>query len=201
MTTYWKTGLLYLGAIVILILSIHYFQYDDTGIMSDKDIASESWYRICLRMHIGFGMIAIFLGPVQFIQSFRNKYLKTHRQLGYVYFGSVVVSSMAGLISAQYAMGGWISALGFSILAILWFVSTTMAFMAIANKEIEKHQKRMYISYGLTFTAITQRTMLLIPMFVNIEFISIYQLSAWLPWIINIAVALYFYNRLQLTKA
>jgi hypothetical protein len=51
------------------------------------------------------------------------------------------------------------------------------------------------ISYGLTFAAITQRTLLLVPLLTDIEFIFIYRLSAWLPWILNTAIALYLFKK------
>ena len=52
MTSYLKTGFLYLGAITMLVMSFHYFQNEISGILEDKDIASADWYRLSFRLHM-----------------------------------------------------------------------------------------------------------------------------------------------------
>ena len=47
----------------------------------------------------------------------------------------------------------------------------------------------MFISYGLTFTAIPQRTLLLLQLLMDLAFIPVYQTSAWPPWLLNTGVA------------
>jgi hypothetical protein len=103
-----------------------------------------------------------------------------------------------GLIVAQYAMGGIISTIGFSILAILWGVTAVLAIISIKKKAIIAHKKWMFISYGLTFAAITQRTLLLVPLLTDIKFIFIYRLSAWLPWMLNTIIAFYLFRNAEL---
>jgi len=93
----------------------------------------------------------------------------------------VFFSGFAGLIVAQFAMGGWITSVGFSVLSFLWLFTTIKAISSIRLGDISNHKKWMFLSYALTFSAITQRTLLLIPLWTETLFMPIYQLSAWLP--------------------
>ncbi len=188
-------GFFFLGAISMLIMSMHFFQQEISGILKYKVISSNFIFRLCFKTHILFGMLAIFTGPVQFLNNLRNKHLRFHRRLGYVYFISVLISSVMGLIIAQYAMGGIISTIGFSLLAIAWMGSAILAIVTIRKKKITAHKKWMFVNYGLTFAAIPQRTLLLVPLLIDMEFISIYRLSAWLPWILNTLIALYLFRK------
>lgn len=179
----------------MLLMSYQYFHLDDSGILKEKVIANSSWYLITLRTHILFGLIAITAGPFQFIDRIRTQFPAWHRRLGYVYMISVFTSGISGLIIAQFAMGGPISSVGFSVLAVVWLAITYLGLDKILKKQIKAHQKMMYLSYALTFAAITQRTLLLAPLFFEVEFIKVYRLSAWLPWILNLVIANYLYNR------
>lgn len=195
MRRYLSTGFFLIGAISMLVMSLHYFQYEITGILKGKAIANTDWYRLCLKVHIIGGIVAIAVGPFQFIKAFRLRFKQVHRRIGYIYFVSIVLSSLTGLVVAQFAIGGRVSTIGFSTLAIFWLVTVVMAFQAILNGDLQGHKKWMYISYGLTFSAITQRTMLAMALFPGISFIVVYKLSAWLPWIFNAGVAFYLFQR------
>jgi len=184
------------GALLVLFTSIHYFTTMITGIVEDKEIATEMWYHLTLRVHIAFGMVAIFTGPFQFIKSIRMNNMKFHRRSGYVYATSILISGLAGLVVAQFAMGGIISSLGFSTLALLWLFSIQQSIRAIRKHKIEAHKKWMFISYGLTFAAIPQRFFLALALITDISFIDIYRMSAWFPWIFNTIIALILYNRM-----
>lgn len=180
---------LYAGAISIFILSIPYFQHRVTGIIGGKPVEDELWYAIALRIHIIGGMIAIFLGPTQFIASLRRRYMNWHRRLGTMYFMSVFASGLAGLIVARYAIGGLVSTLGFTMLASLWIITGLIALTSINKGDVKRHQKWMYYNYALTFSAIPQRTMLALALITPIPFVNIYQASAWISWILNLLIA------------
>lgn len=188
-------GFLYAGAITMLVMSMHFFQQEASGLLKSKELVTEAWYRWTFKAHILFGIIAIFAGPVQFLEKLRARNLRLHRSIGYVYFISVLISSIAGLIIAQYAMGGIVSTLGFSALAIFWLSTDILAINAIKKKKIAEHQKWMLINYGLTFAAIPQRTMLALALIPGFKFIVVYQFSAWLPWILNTLIAFWIIKK------
>ena len=185
------------GALSMLIMSFHYLESDSTGILKRKEIAEQFWYLFTFRTHIILGIVAISFGPFQFLEKLRNKYTFLHKAMGYVYTLSVMFSSLAGLIIAPFAMGGWITSVGFTMLSIMWLSTTIIGVRHIVLGAISQHRKWMFFSYALTFAAITQRTLLLIPLLTEIPFIPIYQLSAWLPWLINLCIANYLYKRTQ----
>lgn len=184
----------------MLIMSLHYFQDELTGILKKKDIATNPIYIFCLQAHIALGIVAIFLGPTQFMDKIRNRYVNLHRAMGYFYLMSVMLSSIVGIIVAQFAMGGIISRIGFSVLAVFWMTSAIIALQSARKLKFIKHKKWMYISYGLTFAAITQRTLLLVPLIFSIKFMLIYKLSAWLPWILNTILAIYLFRKSEQKK-
>jgi len=182
----------------MFIMSMHFFQQEISGILKYKEISSNYIYRLCFKSHIFFGIVAIFVGPFQFLTNVKRTYLSLHRKMGYIYFISILISSVVGLGIAQYAMGGMISTVGFSILAIFWMSTVVLAMVSIRAGDITNHKKWMFISYGLTFASIPQRTLLLIPLLFNIEFISVYRVSAWLPWILNTIIAFYLFRKSEL---
>lgn len=180
---------LLVGAISMILMSLHYLFSDSSGILKRKEMASSFWYLLTFRTHVLFGLLGITLGPTQFIKRIRRLNRKLHKLLGYLYVLSVILSSVSGFIVAQFAMGGWISSMGFSLLAVIWFF-TAMKLMSSARKgDFHEHQKWSYANYSLTFAAITQRSLLLIPLLTSIPFMPIYQLSAWLPWLLNLGIA------------
>jgi len=177
------------GAITMLIMSMHYFQNHISGILKGKILVDQLWYHIVFRIHIVFGMIAMFAAPTQFSKTLRQRHILWHKRFGYIYVVSVFLSGLSGFVVAQFAMGGIMSRIGFTILSVIWLVSTYKAISSIIKKNIVGHQKWMIRSFALTFSAIPLRLMLLIPLFFNVEFIEIYKLASWLCWIINLTIA------------
>jgi len=186
----------FIGAISMLVMSNHYFQNEITGVMKGKTVENEWWYGLSLRSHIVFGLIAIFIGPFQFIEQIRSKFQKTHKQIGYLYAYSVLISGLCGLVVAQFPMGGIISRLGFSTLAVFWLYTLIKSVLLIKQNKVQQHRKWMFINYGLTFASIPQRTLLLVPLLIDVEFMDIYRLSAWLPWILNTVIAIALHNQI-----
>lgn len=191
-------GFLLIGALSMLFMSFHYLIQENSGILSRKTIKDALWYKITFRLHVSMGILAIFSGPFQFMNKLRIQHLLRHKRLGYIYSTAVLFASLSGLAIAPYSMGGLITAVGFSLLSLLWFLSIIMAVAFVLKGQIQAHKNWMYINYGLTFAAITQRSMLLFALIPGISFMPVYQLSAWLPWMINLClVSLFFIPQLK----
>lgn len=173
----------------MIIMSAHYLQHDVTGILKRKEASQSFLYLLIFRGHVFFGLIAITVGIIQLIPNLRSKYLGLHRRVGYIYILSVLSSSLSGIVVAQFAMGGISTAIGFSILAMVWFVTTLKSLTTVLKGDIQTHKKWSTYSYALTFAAITQRTLLLIPLLTSMPFLPVYRLSAWLPWLLNLVIA------------
>ena len=186
---------LWVGAISMIAMAAHYLQADDTGILRRKEIASSTAYFWLFRTHVLSGLIAISIGPLQFIERIRRDHVKLHRTAGFVYFVNVLLSSLSALAVAPFAMGGVVSAVGFSLLGLVWFSITVKAWLSIFRRQIDQHMQLSLLSYSLTFAAITQRTLLLVPLLTGVPFLPIYQLSAWLPWMLNLVIGGWVWRR------
>ena len=137
-------------------------------------------------LHAGGGLVALFVGAWQFFPKLRGKYLSVHRVIGRVYVIAILIGGVSGLFIAFRAFGGIITQLGFSLLAVAWLVTTTMAFLTIRRKEIQKHREWMIRSYALTFAAATLRVWLPLLQVVGLSFVSSYRIVAWLAWVPNL---------------
>lgn len=188
-------GFFLIGALSMLIMGLPYLFQHDFGILKGKAFKDTLWYQLAFFAHISFGLIAIIIGPFQFMDQLIHQYRNIHKKLGYLYVAGVGISSLAGLIIAPFAMGGIITSIGFSILALLWFSSLLLALKKVLTGNIKAHRKWMQINYALTFAAITQRTLLLLAFLPNLSFMPIYQLSAWLPWMFNLMLVFLLINK------
>lgn len=99
------------------------------------------------------------------------------------------MSALCGIYIGYYATGGMIPAVGFISLGIIWFYTTLKAFLEIKEGRIWEHEKMMIYSYAACFAAVTLR--LLLPLLIVIfnDFITAYQMVAWLCWVPNLMVA------------
>ena len=191
---------LLIGAASMLVMSANYLAIEPSGILKGKVISKELWYRMMFVIHVLFGIVAISTGPTQFVNSLRVKWPAFHKWMGYLYALSVTASSIAGFFVAPYAMGGMIPRIGFSFLSLIWLSSLLIGIRHIIKGRVLKHQNWLTINYSLTFAAITQRTLLLIPLFLEVPFMPVYRLSAWLPWIFNLCIALLIIRKNQATS-
>lgn len=119
----------------------------------DKISYGRFWdYKWPLFFHISCGLIAMIIGPFQFWQSFRNKFMTTHRWFGRIYLISILI----GTISATYL--AWTSgykisfswAFGLQGLAFAWISTALMAYFSVIRKRILQHKEWMIRSYVVT---------------------------------------------------
>jgi hypothetical protein len=180
-------------AVILFVITATYlsFKPDVNFLLVKQDIVNDSIWRPTFYIHVISGMLVILVGPFQFLKSFRNKYLNWHKLGGKIYAYSILLlAAPTGLIMAFYAEGGVWSTVAFSIMSILWFVTTLMAVIKIKQRKIEEHKMWMMRSYALSFAAVTLR--LLVPLFSlfifdNEDLITVS--TAWLSWMLNLLVA------------
>ncbi|HEY9001146.1 MAG TPA: DUF2306 domain-containing protein [Mucilaginibacter sp.] len=162
------------------------------GLWASKTVElleSTAWHT-AFYIHITFGGIAMLTGWTQFSQKLRDRYLNTHRTIGKIYVGSVVLSSTAGFYIALFASGGITSVLGFGSLALAWLFTDLMAYTRILKRDIKQHENWMIRNYALTFAAVTLRIYLpLATGLMHFDFITAYRVISWLCWVPNLIVA------------
>ena len=104
-----------------------------------------------LLVHIVFGTVALFSGPIQLWFGIADRRMDLHRKLGIVYMGAVAVRAMAAFVIAMSPSAGWVLGSGLMALATAWLTTTGLAFLAIKRQLIEQHKEWMIRSYVVTF--------------------------------------------------
>jgi uncharacterized membrane protein len=167
------------------------FKPDVNFLLTKQDVVFNPVWRSAFYIHIFGGMLAIALGPLQFIKFLRRKYLEAHRLIGKTYVIAILfLAAPTGLYMAFYANGGFYASLGFFLMSILWFYTTFMAVKTIRQKKIDEHINWMVRSYALTFAAVTLR--ILVPLFsftTEMESHTIEISTAWMSWLVNLVAA------------
>lgn len=110
-----------------------------------------------LLIHIGTGFIALILGPLQFWNGFRNKFLPIHRWMGRIYLTAVGISSIIGLYMGITTTHGIVFGSGMTMLALVWLFTGCMAFLSIKKGKIEEHKNWMIRNYVITFAFVSYR--------------------------------------------
>jgi uncharacterized membrane protein len=140
-------------------------------------------------VHVSGGVMALFLGPFQFLRQLRTgKRRAVHRWLGRVYLASVLVSGIAGLFLAPIAYGGLPNRVGFLLMAFVWLTTACAAYMAVRAKDFEAHRRWMMRNYAGTFAAVTLRLWLALFLVCRMDFLLAYQIVAWISWLPNLLV-------------
>ncbi|MEX1001448.1 MAG: DUF2306 domain-containing protein [Crocinitomicaceae bacterium] len=179
------------------------FRPDINFLLVKQDLIFDSIWRPTFYIHVISGMLVILIGPFQFLQKLRTKYLSFHKKLGKIYVYAILLfAAPTGLIMAFYAEGGWWSTLAFLIMSILWFITTLLAVIRIKNRDIIGHQKWMYRSYALSFAAVTLRILVpFLSLYTNFSEDVVTISTAWLSWIINLFfVEWIIYYKFRTTK-
>jgi len=194
-----KTGwsiMLFLAVLVSLYASLYLTL--DPEVFFPKQKMVYMAHITMLIIHIVASMLAILIGPFQFLPGIRKgRLLKLHRWLGRTYLLSVLFGGLSGLYMAQLAYGGPIARLGFTALAILWLFSGFRAYKHIRNKEIERHREWMTRNYALTFAGVMLRVWNPIFDAIGIDFTTGYMVVAWLAWVPNLIVAQWMISRIR----
>lgn len=167
------------------------FRPDVNFLLTKQDLVDHPIWRPAFYVHIFGGMLAIVLGPLNFIKYIRRKNLNLHRVLGKTYVASILfIAAPTGLYMAFYANGGFSASIGFILMSILWFYTTFMAVNTIRKKQIAEHVKWMVRSYAMTFAAVTLRLWVpFLSLAVEMDHLKVIIITAWISWIFNLMAA------------
>ncbi len=140
-------------------------------------------------LHLGGSGLALAVGAFQHNGRIRARYIDAHRWLGRTYVVGVLLGGSAALALATTSQAGLVTHAGFGLLAVLWLVSTGMAYRYIRSGNQALHRRWMVRSYALTFAAVTLRIYLPLSQVAGIPFDAAYQTISWLCWVPNLIVA------------
>jgi len=106
--------------------------------------------------HLFTTLAPLILGPIQFWNKFRIRYVEWHRLLGKIYIvGSLLGGLTALILGITQPYEG--SIVPVVILALLWLFMTTSAWVTIKRKDIKNHRLFMIRSYTLALTFVVLR--------------------------------------------
>ena len=141
-------------------------------------------------IHVFTSLFALLAGFTQF--SNRLRHHKIHRIMGYMYIVTILfLTGPSGFIMGLLANGGLLSIISFTLLAVLWWYFTYMAFVKVKQKDYRAHQKYMIRSYALTLSAITLRLwkFTITNYIYEVPPMDLYRIVAWLGWVPNLIIA------------
>jgi uncharacterized membrane protein len=105
-------------------------------------------WRYALWAHLGGGLTALLIGPIQLWLGRARQHLQVHRLLGRIYLGAAVISlSGASYLIAKELPTDWVFAGGLLGLACAWTLTTGLGYLAIRRGRVQLHQEWMIRSY------------------------------------------------------
>ena len=188
-----STGLRALSWAAILTLAV-YFARAYAVRFFDVDAATYGpywWPRVTwLLPHVGAGMLALFLGPLQFWSALRQRYVRLHRWSGRAYLAGVGVGTATAAVMVTRTGTGLIFAWGLAGLAAAWVATSALAVVAIRRGNVAQHREGMVRSYVVTCAFVVFRLLL--------ELLNAYgigegireraALASWVSWALPLLV-------------
>jgi uncharacterized membrane protein len=115
--------------------------------------------------HVMGGVLALLIGPIQFSNRLRRRYLPFHRMLGKIYVVSVLVAAplAIALSTHRHDRRAIHFAVAVFVQASTWMITTLAAFFTARNGYIQQHREWMIRSYAVTFTFVGTRVLQPIP--------------------------------------
>jgi len=154
-----------------------------------------------LGVHVLCGMLALAIGPFQFIARLRRRFLRVHRFLGATYIAACTGLGLSGLALATTSYPSWVTSLGFGLLGLSMLFTTWTALRMVLAHRFADHRRWMIRSFSLMFAAVMLRIMT--PLYgvlssaglVSFSFATAYTWIAWLCWLPNLLIAVWFTRR------
>jgi hypothetical protein len=148
-------------------------------------------------VHVITSTLCLLAGFTQFSPTLLST--NWHRKMGVFYIIVVLfLAAPSGLIMSFFANGGLWSIAAFTLLSLLWILSTGMAFYTIKQRKYAAHGAWMIISYALALSALTLRAWkwgLVNIVAVDLRPTELYRLVAWLGWVPNFLLALWLIKK------
>jgi hypothetical protein len=141
------------------------------------------------------------IGPFQFVARLRRRFLRIHRFLGATYIASCTGLGLSGLALATTSYPSWVTSLGFGLLGLSMLFTTWTALRMVLAHRFADHRRWMIRSFSLIFAAVMLRIMT--PLYgvlssaglVSFSFATAYTWIAWLCWLPNLLIAIWFSRR------
>lgn len=184
--TFWRAAVMLLAVEIATVSTLRYVTGGDTP---PPPVAANAFAHPFLVIHVVAGVIALLVGPLQFVRRLRTRRPAVHRATGYVYITACAIGAPAGFMIALGTTSGPLAASGFAMAALLWALFTWRGVRAAVERRFGDHREWMLRSWAMTAAAITLRLMLpFAGLVLHLGFDTAYPVIAWLSWLTNLAL-------------
>lgn len=152
---------------------------------------AEPW----LVIHVIGGVVALVVGPLQFIAAIRTRWPRFHQATGLTYIAATAVAAPAGLVLSFGTTAGPVAGAGFAALGLLTLYFTGQGLRTALARRFDEHREWMLRSYALTAAAITLRLMIPASFLLQLDFSTAYRVIAWACWLTNLALVELYIHR------
>jgi uncharacterized membrane protein len=158
-------------------------------------------HEFALGVHVLSGMLALLVGPFQFVGRLRRRFVRVHRFMGATYVASATTLGVSGLILAPTAYTGLVASAGFTVLGLAMLFTTWTAVRMILAGRYGEHRRWMIRSFSLIMAGVMLRVWaplhsgLAAAGIVDFSFETAYAGIAWLCWVPNLLLAIWFTRR------
>lgn len=190
--TAWRVIILLLILEIATVSALRYVLGSETP---PGPITANAFAQPFLVIHVVAAVIALLVGPVQFMRPLRTRRPAVHRATGMIYVAAIAVGSPAGFVLALGTSAGPLAATGFASVAVLSISFTWLGLRAALRRDFAEHRDWMLRSWAMTSAAITLRLLLPAAGMLGLRFYTAYPVIAWLSWLINLALIEYIIRR------
>jgi uncharacterized membrane protein len=184
--TFWRAVIVLLTIEIAIVSTLRYVTGGDSP---PPPVAANAFANPFLVIHVVAGMIALLVGPLQFVRRIRTRRPAVHRATGMIYLAACAIGAPAGFLCALGTTSGPLAVTGFATAALLWPLFTWLGWRAVIERRIGDHREWMLRSYAMTAAAITLRLMLpFAGLVLGLKFYTAYPVIAWLSWLTNLAL-------------
>jgi uncharacterized membrane protein len=181
--TGWHLGPKHLLFVALGLMALFVIYNNERFIFDHADPQWTYYFQVrwLLLVHGLTGAAALCLGATQFSTRLRRRYVRVHRTLGRSYVTAVAISAPLGI---------WVTILRNELplrvavitQALLWFLTTAVAFYCIRHRNFEQHRQWMIRSYAITLIFLTDRVLDAIPKVADLDTDA----SPNITWLCNI---------------
>ena len=200
------SGFVTMGRAVLVLLTLQIaivslLKYVTGGVEAPPPILANAFAHPFLLIHVVSGVVALLVGPLQFVGRIRSLFPAFHRATGRLFVCACLVGAPSGFILALGTFAGPVAGSGFAVQAALTALFTCLGFRAVLQRRFDAHREWMLRAYALVAAAITLRLMLPASTMLGYEFVAAYQVIAWACWTINLLLVELLIRRTRISRS
>ncbi len=194
----WRAAVVLLSIEISIVSALRYVTGSEPA---PEPILGNAFASPFLVLHVVSSIMALLVGPLQFVRLVRERWPAFHRATGRLYVLSCAVGAPTGFVLALGTTAGPIAGAAFAMSALLWPLFTWLGVRAAVERRFDDHRDWMLRAYAILAGAITLRLMLPAALMSGYDFYPAYRLISWLGWSTNLAICEYWIRRNRASAA